>query len=108
MSFNPGLSKQAQEVIFSWEASRVDHPVVTFINSPVAQTPCLKHLRLYLDEKLNFNHHIKGKISKACKGIGVIRKLHYVLPRQSLLTINKSFIRSHLDYGDIIYDQPNN
>ena len=104
MSFNPDLSKQAQEVIFSRKASRVDHPVVTFNNSPVARTPCQKHLGLYLDERLNFSHHIKEKISKACKGIGVIRKLHYILPRHSLLTIYKSFIRPHLDYGDIIYD----
>ena len=108
MSFNPDLSKQAQEVIFSRKASRVDHPVVTFNNSPLAHTPCQKHLGLYLDERLNFSHHIKEKISKACKGIGVIRKLHYILPRHSLLTIYKSFIRPHLDYGDIIYDQPNN
>ena len=25
-----------------------------------------------------------------------------------LLTIYKSFVRPHLDYGDIVYDQPNN
>ena len=93
-------------MIFS--VSRVDHPVVTFNNSPVAQTPYQKHLGLYLDEKLNFSNHIKEKISKACKGICVIRKLHYVLPRRSLLTIYKSFIRLRLDYGDIIYDQLNN
>ena len=30
------------------------------------------------------------------------------LPRQSLLNIYKSFIRPHLDYGDVIYDQPHN
>ena len=108
MSFNPDLSKQAREVIFSCKSSRVDHPSVTFNNSSVARTSCQKHLGLYLDEKLNFSHHIKEKISKACKGIGVIRKLHYVLPRHSLLTIYNSFIRPHLDYGDILYDQPNN
>ena len=28
--------------------------------------------------------------------------------RQSLLTIYKSYIRPHLDYGDIIYDHPGN
>ena len=95
-------------MIFSHKSSRVDHPSVTFNNSPVARTSYQKHLGLYLDEKLNFSHHIKEKISKACKGIGVIRKLHCVLPRHSLLTIYKSFIRPHLDYGDIIYDQPNN
>ena len=47
-------------------------------------------------------------MSKACKGIDVIGKLHYVLPRHSLLSIYKSFIKPHLHYGDIIYDQPNN
>ena len=31
-----------------------------------------------------------------------------VLLRESLVTIYKSFIRPHLDYGDIIYDQANN
>ena len=72
MSFNPDLSKQAQEVIFSRKASRVDHPVVTY--SPVARTPCQKHLGLYLDERLNFSHHIKEKRSKACKGIGCNKK----------------------------------
>ena len=30
------------------------------------------------------------------------------LPRSSLLTIYKSFVRPHLDYGDVIYDQHNN
>ena len=106
MSFNPDLSKQAREVIFSCKSSSIDYPAVTFNNSSVARTPCQKHLGLYLGGKLNFSHHIKDKISKACKS--VIRKLHYVLPRHSLLTIYKSFIRSDLDYDDIIYDQPNN
>ena len=30
------------------------------------------------------------------------------LPRNALLTIYKSFVRPHLDYGDILYDKPNN
>ena len=33
--------------------------------------------------------------------------MHYVLPRHLLLTIYKSIIRPRLDYGDIIYGQPN-
>ena len=45
---------------------------------------------------------------KALKGIGIIKNLSKVLPRHSLVTIYKSFVRPHLDYGDIIYDQPNN
>ena len=37
--------------------------------------------------------------------MGLLRKLHNTLPRLPLLTIHKSFIRPHLDYGDTIYDQ---
>ena len=37
---------------------------------------------------------------------GLVRNVSTLLPRQSLLTIRKSFIRPHLDYGDVVYDQP--
>ena len=39
------------------------------------------------------------------KNIGLLRQLENIIPRPALLTIFKSFIRPHLDYGDIIYDQ---
>ena len=45
---------------------------------------------------------------KTTKCIAALRKLRFFVPRKSLVTIYKSFIRSHLDYADIIYDQPNN
>ena len=37
----------------------------------------------------------------------VIRKMNLLLPSSSLLTIYKSFVRSHLDHGDVICDQQN-
>ena len=37
-----------------------------------------------------------------------MKRLLINLPRNSLLTIYKSFIRPHLDYGDILYDNPDN
>ena len=40
--------------------------------------------------------------------IDLIRRLSVNLPQNALLTIYKSFIRPHLDYGDILYDKPNN
>ena len=61
-----------------------------------------------LDHKLTFQYHLNEKIKKVMKGIGLFRKLQSALPRTSLLTIYKSFIRPHLDYGDVVYDQPSN
>ena len=58
--------------------------------------------------KTKFLQHIKEKTSKANRSIGVIRKLRHILPRHSLITIYKSFVRPHIDYCDIIYDQHSN
>ena len=49
----------------------------------MTQTTVQKHIGLYLDKKPNYNNHIKEKVSKVYKGID-------------------------LDYGDIVYDKPNN
>ena len=108
MSFNPDLNKQAQEVIFSRKLNKPSHPKIVFNSAPVVCTDWQKHVGMYLDKALNFNLHIKEKMSKAMKGIGVVQKLNKILPCHSLITIYKSFARPHLGYGDIIYDQPNN
>ena len=75
MAFNHDLSKQVQEIVFSHKTHKISHPKLNFNNSPIVQGICQKHLGLYLDEKLNFSHHFKEKISKAHRGIGVIKKL---------------------------------
>ena len=70
--------------------------------------PYQKHPGILLDEKLNFKQHVDSAILKMNKGISVIKKLRHSLPRKSLLTIYKAFLRPLIDYGDIIYDQPQN
>ena len=72
------------------------------------QSTTHKHLGMILDTKLDFQEHLKGKLSKIRKTIGLLGKLQKILTKSSLLTIYKSFIRHHLDYGDIIYDKAYN
>ena len=81
------------------------------LNPTFVWTPCDKYVDLYFDEKLNFSYYIKAKIYEVCKDIRVINKLHYVLPKNSLLTIYNDiykipFKRPYLDYDNIPYDQP--
>ena len=108
MYFNPDPTKKATEVTFSRKRNPVNHPFLYFNNSTVSNKPMQKHLGLFLDKKLVFEHHLNEKISKATKGISLIKRLHKYLPRKALLCIYKSYIRPHLDYADIIYDQPHN
>ena len=57
--FYPDPSKQAQEVIFWKKYTKEDHPPIYFNDIPVTQTTVQKHIEMYLDEKLNYNTHIK-------------------------------------------------
>ena len=52
--------------------------------------------------------HIETVLCKVNKGISLIKKRRHTLPRKSLLTICKAFLRPNIDYGDVIYDQPSN
>ena len=110
MQFNPDPNKQANEVTFSRKtnSNNLSHPPIKFINNNISKCPHQKHLGIVLDSKLNFNAHVDQKIKKYNRMIGLIRRLSINLPRNALLTIYKSFVRPHLDYGDILYDKPNN
>ena len=107
MGFNPDPNKQAQEVLVSRKIQKSSQPSLVF-NNIVTQSFTQKHLGMILDTKLDFQEHLKSIFSKVNKIIDLLRKLHHILPRSPLLTIYKSFIRSHLDYGHIIYDQSYN
>ena len=106
MSFNPDLSKQAQEVLFSKKKNISYHPDLYFNQTKVKVVPAQKHLGLILDNKLNFNLHLKTVIDKITKSINVLRKLRFHIPRHFLITFYKSFIRSQLEYADVMYDRP--
>ena len=47
-------------------------------------------------------------MNKCYKIIGATKKLSIQLRREALLRIYKSFVRLNLDYGDNIFEKPNN
>ena len=106
--FNQDPSKPAQEVLFSRKKQVQIHPTISLNNIQVERAPYQKHLGLILDKKHNFTQHIVDAISKVNKGISIMKKRRYTLQRKSLITIYKAFLRSLIDYGDIIYGQPQN
>ena len=73
-------------------------------NDDIFKQPHQKHLGIVLDSKLNFNAHVDQKTKRYSRIISLVRRLSITLPRNALLTIYKSFVRPHLNYGD----KPNN
>ena len=80
MSFNPDPQKQAVELTFSTKEIEINHPEIRFNNIPVRKVDEHKYLGIILDSKLSFSAHIKAAISKARKGIGLLKNLSKFLP----------------------------
>ena len=108
MQSNADSNKQGQEAYFSKKSNNENSLPVTFNNAKVVTCSTHKHFRLLRDKRLSFSEHTQSKMNKCYNMIRVIKRLSVNLPRDALLSIYKSFIRPHLDYGDIIYDKPHN
>ena len=104
MEFNPDMNKQATEVYLSQRRAKSLPPRIVFNNNALT-SPCQKHLGFVLDSKLSFNEHVNRKMNKCNRILGLMERLSLTLSRKQLLTIYKTFVRSHLDYADIICDK---
>ena len=87
------------------------HQLVFFNNAVVEQSPSQEHLSIYFMFRIYFNAsyqkdlnaHFEKNINKTRRGIGLIRKAQSKLPINVLLTNYTSAIRTHLDYGHMVY-----
>ena len=62
----------------------------------ISRTDHTKFLGIYIDENLNFKHHINEVASKISKSVGILFKLEYYVPEPVLKLIYLSFIRPYL------------
>ena len=65
-----------------------------------------KHQGKTLDSKPMFVNHISEKLSKARKGVGVIKYLFFSVPVKTLDQLYKMCVRPHRDFCDVIYHTP--
>ena len=63
---------------------------------------------MFLDTRLNFQKHLNNVLGKVKKTLRLLLKHQAFSQRQSLVTVYKTFIRPHLCYRDITYDQSYN
>jgi len=64
-------------------------------------------LGITFNAKMTWDDHIRNKCTVASKRITVLKRLHNRVPRETKLTIYKSFIRPVLEYGNVLFDNCN-
>ena len=67
-----------------------------------------KHLGIIPDNQLKFDDHLKMVSGKISETIGFLLKLQSFFTKTAVITIYKTFIKPHLNYGDIPYDHAYN
>ena len=75
MLFNPDISKQAVEIIFSNKRNKSALTPLVFNNIPVKLVKETKHLGMILDSELSFASHFEGKLAKSRQGLGLMKQL---------------------------------
>ena len=104
VNFNADLNKQVQKMIFSRKTKKLLHLCLLFNGIPSKNSISQKHLGLTLDVKLNVEH-IENITQNISKTMGLLRRFQSIVARSLQPTIYKTFIRSQLDFADVIYDQ---
>ena len=105
MSFNPDPTKPPVEMIFSTKTKQISHPPLSFNGIPLQRVSEHKHLGVKLDIKLNFESHINEICNKTSKLLGVMKMSRLHIPISALENVYKFFVRSVLEYGDVLYSK---
>ena len=104
MSFHPDPQAGSRSIFFRKLKKACNLPL-RFNNKNVSRASLQKHLVLTLYNMVKFDKHLRKVSNEISETIGLLRKLKDILRRPALVTLYNCFIRPHLDYGDIIYDQ---
>jgi hypothetical protein len=76
---------------------------ITVNTTKLDQVDHVKYLGVWLDEKLQWHHHINSICKKTNKKLAMLNRVSEFLPQSSLLSIYKSFIMPTFDYADTIW-----
>ncbi len=97
-------SSKTKTMTFSRKQNRVQHPDLTMNGAVIDKVKEHKHLGFTFSDDAKWNIHISTCLDSAWQRIGILRSLKFRLSRSSLERMYFSFIRSLLEYGDVVWD----
>jgi hypothetical protein len=97
-------ASKTQFLIISKKSGRPVYPPLYLNNTAINEVTVHKHLGLVFNNKMSWTDHINDICKRCNKHLDIIQKMRCILPRSCIEKLYKLFIRSLLDYTDIIYD----
>lgn len=101
VTFNP---TKTESIIFSRKQNKPYHPPINMDQHQINQVNSHKHLGIIFSSNCTWHDHLEYIKAKAWHRINIMRKLKFILDRNSLQTIYISFIRPVLEYADVVWN----
>ena len=96
-------TQKIESLPISRKINKPIHPPTVMNNDHITEVDNHKHLGVVFENTYTWHLHINMIISKAWQSIYTMRKLKFLLDRQSLQAIYISFIRPILEYADVVW-----
>ncbi|MEW8247643.1 MAG: reverse transcriptase family protein, partial [Candidatus Thiodiazotropha endolucinida] len=96
-------TQKTESLLISRKINKPIHPPIVMNNDHITEVDNHKHLGVVFENTCTWHLHINMIISKAWQRIYTMRKLKFLLDRQSLQAIYISFIRPILEYADVVW-----
>jgi hypothetical protein len=101
MSFN---ANKTVFMYFTLKRNKPALPDLILNNTTIHEIPSHTHLGLTLNNTMTWNNHIDRIFDRVSKTLNSLKRIKYLVPRNTLQTLYVSLIRSVMDYADVIYD----
>ena len=95
---------KTESLTISRKKNKQPSPPLYFGGTPIREVSSHKHLGITFTNDLNWNKHLTQIANSAGKCVDVLNALKFKLDRKTLEKLYLSFVRSKLEYGNIIWD----
>ncbi len=72
-------------------------------NAPLEQVSEYKYIGMWIDKNLNWNYHVDKMCSKLSRRLGILHRVKFNLPKETLYMLYNSIVLPYFDYGDVVY-----
>ena len=100
LAYNPVVNTAKTVALLVFPQTRKSKTSLTlnFDNQIVQPSESAKYLGIFVDEHLSFKPRIILLEKKIARSVGVLAKLSYYLPRNTLIILYSSLVHTHLQY----------
>src|SRR6266566_658516 len=84
-----------------------DNIQISFLGDTLKEENCIKLLGIHITNTLDWGYHVDKVAKRAGQHLGILRKAKKMLPSSALATLNKTRVRSAMEYcGPIWQNAP--